>query len=163
MSRPITTQRDPCIAVIRTFSARRQRIFQAFTDPDLVARWYGPTGFDTPRDRIHMDLRVGGRYDKVMIVASEEIAAGMQVPVGAEFPDLAEIRELIPNELLVLVSPAQAEIGLVDEVVTRIGFSDAADGATRVELTGGPYAEMMREHAASGWSQSFDKLAAVDV
>jgi hypothetical protein len=58
----------------------------------------------------------------------------------------------------VLASPAQPEIGLNEETVTRIDFHDEGDGTTRVELTGGPYSEMLRGHAATGWSQSFDKL-----
>jgi uncharacterized protein YndB with AHSA1/START domain len=159
MTREPSSSPAAMISVVRTFPAPRARVFQMFTDPDLIARWYGPDGFDTPRDKIHIDLRVGGRHDKVMVVRSEAIAAGMQVPVGTEFPDNAEIQELVPDELLVLVSPPQPEIGLTEETVTRIEFFDEGEGTTRVELTGGPYSEMMRGHAAAGWQQSFEKLA----
>jgi uncharacterized protein YndB with AHSA1/START domain len=161
MKRGPSDSPEAMINVVRTFSAQRARVFQMFTDPELIARWYGPDGFDTPREKIRVELRVGGRYDKVMVVRSEEIAAGMQVPVGTEFPDLATIEELVENELLVLISPAQPEIGLTEESVTRIEFFDEGDGTTRVELTGGPYSEMMRGHAAAGWSQSFEKLASI--
>ena len=37
--------------------------------PDQVAAWYGPEHFDTPRERIHIDLRVGGRYELTMVSA----------------------------------------------------------------------------------------------
>jgi uncharacterized protein YndB with AHSA1/START domain len=40
-------------------------VFKAWTDPDQVAAWYGPAHFDTPRDRIHLDL--GGRYELTMV------------------------------------------------------------------------------------------------
>ena len=29
---------------------------------DNVAAWFGPEHMEAPRDRIHIDLRVGGRY-----------------------------------------------------------------------------------------------------
>lgn len=51
----------------RTFDAPRQQVFRAWTDPDEVAAWYGPEHVDTPRERIHIDLRVGGRYELTMV------------------------------------------------------------------------------------------------
>jgi hypothetical protein len=62
-------------------------VFRAWTDPDEVTAWYGPEGFDTPREKIHIDLRVGGRYELTMVR-----------PGGAEFPIGYEILELVEPE-----------------------------------------------------------------
>ena len=51
------------VLITRIFDAPRARVFQAWTDPDDVAAWYGPEHFDTPREMIRIDLRVGGRYE----------------------------------------------------------------------------------------------------
>jgi uncharacterized protein YndB with AHSA1/START domain len=37
------------IELTRVFDAPRERIYQAFTDPDEFARWYGPVEFPVHR------------------------------------------------------------------------------------------------------------------
>ena len=60
---------DQQVLITRIFDAPREEVFRAWTDPDEVAQWYGPSQFDTPRERIHIDLRVGGRYELTMVSA----------------------------------------------------------------------------------------------
>ena len=57
---------DRQVLITRIFEAPRERVFRAWTDPDDVAEWYGPEHFDTPRDRIRIDLDAGGRYELTM-------------------------------------------------------------------------------------------------
>jgi uncharacterized protein YndB with AHSA1/START domain len=45
----------------RVLNAPRELVYEAFTDPDRLARWYGPVGFSVPRDCVDIDARVGGR------------------------------------------------------------------------------------------------------
>jgi len=158
MTEPTTKQEaDQEVVITRVFDAPRELVFRAWTDPDYIAKWWGPEGFDTPRESVNVDLRVGGRFDLVMVVASAEIAAGMRVDVGAEFVDRSEIVELVEPELLVLSLEAQPDIGLPVPTVTRIEFHEDGEG-TRLKLTGGPYTPMMKPNAEAGWSGSFDKL-----
>ena len=82
---------DQQVLITRIFEARREQVFKAWTDPDQVAAWYGPEHFDTPRERIHIDLRVGGRYELTMV----------QRDGGAEFAIGYEIVELVEPELIV--------------------------------------------------------------
>lgn len=160
MNRPVPTGKaSRILQITRVFDAPRERVFRAFTDPDLVALWWGPEGFTTPRAKLDIQARTGGRHHKVMVLESGEIAAGMGVQVGAEFPDSATVVEIDPPELLVLLSPAQPEMGLVEDTISRIEFHEEGPGRTRMVLIDGPYAEMMATHAEAGWSQSFDKLA----
>jgi uncharacterized protein YndB with AHSA1/START domain len=159
MNRPQTTEQASRILQLeRVYAAPRDRVFQYFVDPDLLALWWGPDGFHTPREKVVIEPSAGGRHEKVMVLDSPEIAAGMGAAVGAEFPDAARIVEIRPPELLVLTSEAQPEMGLVERTVTRIEFH--ADGAdcTRVVVVDGPYTEMMAPYAEAGWKQSFDKL-----
>jgi Activator of Hsp90 ATPase homolog 1-like protein len=58
---------DQQVLITRSFDAPREQMFKAWTDPDQVAVWYRPGHFDTPRERIHIDLRVGGRYELTMV------------------------------------------------------------------------------------------------
>lgn len=160
MNRPEpTAQASRIVEITRVYSAARERVFQAFVDPELIALWWGPEGFHVPREKVVIEPTVGGRHHKVMVLDSSEIAAGMGVPVGAEFPDSARVVEIRAPELLVLSSDPQPELGLVERTVTRIEFHADGPERTRVVLTDGPYSEMMAGHAETGWRQSFEKLA----
>ena len=45
------------IEITRVFDAPPERVYQAFTDPDQFARWYGPVGFPVHRDTVEVDAR----------------------------------------------------------------------------------------------------------
>ena len=124
-------------------------MFKAWIDPDEVAAWYSPEHFDTPRDRIHIDPRVGGRYELTMVRRDN----------GAEFSIGYEIVELVEPELLVLRSDPMPEAGMHEPTVVRVELHDHG-AKTRMTLTDGPMPPAGRGHAEAGWSAAFDKLAA---
>ena len=137
---------DQEVAITRVFEAPRESVFRAWTDPDELAAWYGPAHMDTPRDRIRIDLRVGGRYELTMVERGS----------GAEFAIGYEIVELVEPELIVLRSDPMPEAGMHEPTVTRVELHDLG-GRTRMTLTDGPYPKS--EHAEAGWNAAFDKLA----
>ena len=55
------------IEITRVFDVPPERVYQAFTDPDQFARWYGPVGFPVHRDTVEVDARVGGRQRFEMV------------------------------------------------------------------------------------------------
>lgn len=135
------------VLITRVFEAPREQVFRAWTDPEQVAVWYGPEFFDTPSDRIRIDLRVGGRYELTMV----------QRDGGGEFAIGYDIVELVEPELIVLRSDPMPELGM-GSTVTRVEFHDHGT-KTRMTLTDGPYPQG-RDHAEAGWTAAFDKLAA---
>jgi uncharacterized protein YndB with AHSA1/START domain len=139
---------DQKVVITRIFEAPRERVFSAWTDPDDVASWYGPEHFDTPRERIRIDLRVGGRYELTMV----------QRDGGAEFAVGYEIVELVEPELIVLRSDPMPELGMHEPTLTRVELHDLG-GRTRMTLTDGPYPDA--GHAEAGWNAAFEKLAAL--
>jgi uncharacterized protein YndB with AHSA1/START domain len=143
-----TTAADQEVVITRIFDAPRERVFKAWIDADEVAAWYGPEHFDTPREKIRIDARVGGRYELTML----------QRDSGAEFSIGYDIVELVEPELLVMRSDPMPEAGLHEPTVTRVELHDLG-GRTRMILTDGPYTD--GRHAEAGWSAAFDKLAAV--
>jgi uncharacterized protein YndB with AHSA1/START domain len=96
-----------------------------------------------------------------MVLDSSEIAEGIGVAVGTEFPDSSRVVEINAPELLVLSSDPQPEMGLVERTITRVEFHAEGPDRTRVVLTDGPYSEMMAGHADTGWRESLEKLAKV--
>ncbi|MFD0277603.1 SRPBCC family protein [Kitasatospora sp. NPDC127111] len=50
----------PTIRIVREFDAPPERVFRAWTDPELVTRWLGPEGLTMKIDV--WEARTGGRY-----------------------------------------------------------------------------------------------------
>jgi uncharacterized protein YndB with AHSA1/START domain len=142
------TAQDQQVLITRIFDAPRELVFRAWTDPDQVAQWFGPEHFDTPRETVEIDLRIGGRYELTMV----------QRHSGARFPVRYEIVELDPPRLLVLRSEPMPEVGIHGATFTRVELHDHGD-KTRMTLSDGPYTEA--GHAEAGWHAAFGKLDAL--
>jgi uncharacterized protein YndB with AHSA1/START domain len=138
------------ITITRVFDAPRELVFNAWTDPNQVAKWFGPAGFETPPDSVQIDLRVGGEFSLRMV----KQGAGMEHPVRYE------IVELVEPELLVLKSEPMPQVGLLEGTLARIELKEDA-GKTRMTLTDGPYPEEGAQGAGAGWEGAFDKLEAL--
>jgi uncharacterized protein YndB with AHSA1/START domain len=141
---------DQEVLITRIFDAPRERVFRAWTDPDEVAAWYGPEHMDTPRERIRIDLRVGGRYELTMVPRGG----------GAGFTIGYEIVELVQPQLIVLRSDPMPEVGMHEPTIVRVEFHDHG-AKTRMTLSDSPYPPAARGHAEAGYEAAFDKLAAL--
>src|ERR671916_331464 len=104
------TQSDRHIAIVRTFDAPPEQVWQAWSDPAQVAQWWGPEGFDIPADSVAVDLRAGGRFDLLMVDPRS----------GTEYPVRQEVLEALPSELLVLRHEPVPEHGLLEAIMTRV-------------------------------------------
>ena len=73
----------------RVIDAPREHVFAAFSDPDRLARWWGPKGFTNTFEEF--DLRPGGRWRFVM-----------HGPEGGHYPNESVFVDVVPGERLVL-------------------------------------------------------------
>ena len=60
----VTTPGDREIVMTRVFDAPRHLVFDAFTKPDLLKRWFGPRGWSLVVCEV--DLKVGGGFRFVL-------------------------------------------------------------------------------------------------
>src|SRR5215207_2717619 len=104
------TPADQAVLITRVFEAPREEVFRAWTDPDRVAAWYGPEHMEAPRERIRIELHVGGRWELTMVRRDG----------GGEFSIGYEIVELIEPELLVLRSDPMPEMGMDEGTLVRV-------------------------------------------
>ena len=139
---------DQQVLITRIFEAPRERVFKAWTDPDEVAAWYGPENWDAPREEIHIDLRVGGRWELTMTQRDGDGAFAIGY----------DIVELVEPELLVLRSDPMPEAGMPEPTIVRVELHDHGD-KTRMTLSDGPLPHSGRDRAESGWTAALDKLA----
>jgi uncharacterized protein YndB with AHSA1/START domain len=64
MSGPENGMSDRDVVTCRTVPAPRERVFGAWTDPEQLARWWGPKGFDNTFHRY--ELRPEGMWEFTM-------------------------------------------------------------------------------------------------
>ncbi|MBJ7458779.1 MAG: SRPBCC domain-containing protein [Thermoleophilaceae bacterium] len=78
------------LVVTRVFDAAPQQLWDAFTDPDKLHKFFGPAGTTIPREEVTMDVRVGGEFSLTM----HNDENGELYPMQAEYVVLDE-----PNKL----------------------------------------------------------------
>ncbi len=139
------------LTLTRVFDAPRGVVFEAWTEPEHLKRWWGPRGFTTPA--CDVDLRIGGTWRIVM-----------RFPDGVnEHTMQAVYREIVPPERLSFTNVALDKDGTrLLEGVTSITFEDLG-GKTKLtmytRMTGlVSYADRMLDGMEPGWSQTLERL-----
>jgi uncharacterized protein YndB with AHSA1/START domain len=84
-----TTTRE--LTLTRTFDAPRQLVWDAYTVPEQLAKWWGPSIMHTPLETITVELRPGGAFRLTMVSDVD----------GTTYPSEMTIREVVPIERLV--------------------------------------------------------------
>ena len=133
------------LQIARVLDAGPAAVWRLLTEPDELARWWGPAGFTSPS--IDLDLRVGGRY-----------RIEMKPPEGDAFFLQGEFREVaLPSRLAYTFrweEPAPDD----QETVVTLSLTDIG-GKTELALDHGPFATEARLALhRGGWSDSFEKL-----
>src|SRR5215831_12171371 len=127
----VTLPSNTEIHYARVFDAPRHLVFEAFTKPEYVRRWWcSMEGYTMPICEI--DLRVGGRWRYVMIGPSGEVAfTGVYLEIAA--PDRlvnTEIFERFPDtETVVLTNFVERDGRTYYEALQRFPTQAARDGA----------------------------------
>lgn len=87
----ITTPNDNEIAMTRVFNAPRDLVFDCWTTPELMKRWFHPNAWTLSVCEI--DLRVGGEYRYVW--RSPE---GQEMGMGGVYREIVPIERLVASE-----------------------------------------------------------------
>jgi uncharacterized protein YndB with AHSA1/START domain len=136
---------DLVLEIKRVVPAAPALVFRALSEPDELAKWWGPEGF-TIRS-VEFDPQVGGTY-----------RIEMQPPEGDSFYLTGEFREVDPPTHLAYTfmweDPDPDDV----ENLVRLSFRDLRE-ATEVALAQAPFkTEARRALHRDGWTDSFDKL-----
>jgi uncharacterized protein YndB with AHSA1/START domain len=143
----VTTPTDREVVLTRVFDAPRQMVFDAFTTPELLKRWFGPRGHTLVV--CDVDLRVGGGFRFVL-----------RDPAGREMGMRGVYREISAPERSVHMESFDDFPG--ESQVTGVFVED--DGKTTMTATilypskevRDAVIQMGMEHGAA---ESYDKLA----
>ena len=143
------------LILTRTFNATIDKVFKAWTDPEELAKWWGPNGVTNPTCEI--DVRPGGAINIVMLAGKElgELA-------GQEWPTQGKYIEIISPTKLVYTASAVMNGEPVMDSLNTVTFEDLKT-QTKVTLNVKitrftPAAKGALAGMEMGWNQSLDKL-----
>jgi len=144
MPTPATVTTKPSLALKRRINAPPAKVYEAWTDPAKLARWFGPRRVESVE--AWTDLRVGGRYRMVAHSADGEVHE-----VGGTY------REVIANEKLVFTWAWHS----TPERESLVTVELKGDGeGTLLTLTHERfYDEGARDRHQTGWGVILDRLA----
>ena len=150
------------LVITRLIDAPIERVWKAWTDPEYVARWWGPRYYTSPSCKI--DLREGGRY--LFCMRAPENQGGQDSYTAGVY------KKIVPMELLEFTqSLADKDGNKIDparmgmppdfpkEIRTVVTFKRFR--ADMTELTVAEYnwtASQMFVYSLAGMHQSLDKL-----
>ena len=145
----VTLPSDLEIRMTRVFAAPRQRVFDAWTKPELLKQWFGRRG-DT-LSVCKVDLRAGGAYRFVF-----QLREGGEMGMGGVYHEIAAPERLVNTE--VFDDYAAMGEGLNTMVL------EERDGRTTVTITSRYPSKETRDAVIEsgmegGASESFDRLA----
>lgn len=124
------------------FKARRERVFAAWTRPDLLARWWGP------KAEAEVDLRVGGPF-----------RLSMRFDWGA-LVALGEYREVSPPERLVFTWRWEGEEAAEEGLVT-LELREAEGGTDLLLTHQGLSDAQAAENHRQGWTDCVARLVGI--
>jgi uncharacterized protein YndB with AHSA1/START domain len=82
---------DRELVLTRLIDAPREKLYRAWTDPQLIKKWFAPLPYTTPI--AELDVRPGGANLVVM-----------RAPDGTELPNRGVYLEIVPNERIVFTN-----------------------------------------------------------
>jgi uncharacterized protein YndB with AHSA1/START domain len=150
MCAPAAIQKGLGVAITRIFDAPRELVWEAWTNPKVLAQWWGPRAFTNPVCEV--TLRVGGA-----------LRIHMRAPNGMIYPMRGVFQEIVKPEKLVFTNIAvDNEDRPILDGLTTVTFADLSG---KTELTVKTWAIAVVDYAAAylagmetGWTMSVDRL-----
>jgi uncharacterized protein YndB with AHSA1/START domain len=153
------------VLITRIFDALVEEVWKAWSDPEYVMRWWGPTGFTSPS--AEMDFRVGGASLVCMRAPAEYAGQDMYHTWTYTRIDPHERIEFVSNfadEDGTHIDPAAMGVppGVPYDVPHVITFDAVGDNGTEMTVTEHGYTtEQARDLSKAGMEQCLDKMAAI--
>lgn len=151
-------KKSPLVTITRFFNAPMEKVWQAWSNEELVKEWWGPEGYSAPYAKI--DFRVGGKS-----------LLAMKDPKGEVIYSGGVYKEIIPFKKIVTtdhfadkngkIIPA-SEAGMPGEwpldCLITIEFSDGNEEQVKIIINHEGIPKAMHDDCVEGWNSSIDKF-----
>lgn len=134
----------------RRYSARPAAVFRAFTEPDLITRWWSPA-HDVAVEVLNFDCRVGGHWRFAYRFPDDRV-----ITVGGAF------REVTPARRLVFTwtwEPPDVHAGI--ETLVTVSLKESPGGTTVEVLHEAFPDDATRDRHDQGWRATLARLVEV--
>jgi uncharacterized protein YndB with AHSA1/START domain len=139
---------DTDVFITRAFDAPREVVWKFFTEPEYMARWFGPSTVHVDPETVKVQLHPGGSWDLDMVDDAS----------GEHYPIRATLTVVIPPEYLEGIETSGVDMTPDGSPIhLRIWLHDHGD-KTRMTLHQGPFTTEFRDMTVDGWNESFVKL-----
>ncbi len=137
---------DRVLTITRTFNAPRKLVWGVWTDPEHIAKWWGPTGMETRVEE--QDFKVGGSWKYIMTM-----------PNGQDFVAEGTFQEI--DEFVKIVTAADFK-PMTQGVTLSNLFEDEGVGTKITFDVIHPTAEYAQQQKdmgfEKGWGSHFDRM-----
>ncbi len=139
------------LSITRLVDAPRERIYEAWTDPELLRQWFVPKPWGVAT--LELDVRPGGVFSTTMLS-----------PEGQEFPNVGVFLEVLPNERIVTTDAfGPGWVPKADPFMVAVITLEDENGKTRYTARARHWtAEAKARHEAmgfhEGWNKALDQL-----
>jgi uncharacterized protein YndB with AHSA1/START domain len=130
----------------RVLTAKPEKIYRAFLDPDAIAKWLPPNGFTCKVH--HMQAKLGGTYK----MSFTNFTTEKSISFGGEF------RELVENERLRYTDNFD-DPNLPGEIQVTVILKKVSLGTEMTIVQEGLPTVIPLEACYLGWQQSLNNLA----
>ena len=140
---------DRELVLERILNAPREKVFRAWTDPEILKQWFAPAPWTTPV--AELDVRPGGA---TLVV--------MRDPEGNDYPNPGIYLDVVKNEKIVVTDAfvkawEPSEKPFMTAIIT---FEDAGEGKTRYTATVRHWTKDDRDaHADMGFHEGWGLCA----
>lgn len=136
------------LIITRAFDAPRSRVFETWTEPAHLVRWWGPRGFRTPFCK--MDVRPDGIW-----------RVCMRSPEGTDHWLRCAYREVVEPERLAFTWAWEDADGLPGhEMLVTVDFVEQEDGRTKLVVHQAVFpSDEARDAHGRGWTGTLERLA----
>jgi uncharacterized protein YndB with AHSA1/START domain len=140
---------DRVLEIERLIPASPERVFEYWTEPDLLAKWFGPTGYEVPGH--DLDVRAGGKW-----------RATIRSPEG-KLNSVSGVYNLVDRpRRLVFTWAWDDDNGRRGEETEVTITLEPTPGGTRLKLVQQPFPTRdMRDRHNGGWTSSLNNLTRV--
>jgi uncharacterized protein YndB with AHSA1/START domain len=143
------------LEITRVIKASRQRVFDAWTRPEMIRQWFGPNGKNVADTAI--DARKNGEY---MIAMKAGACEDMPPVEGVDLsqPSVVTGRFTRVEPYEVLAFTWKGNWNAEEETLVTIELRDV-EGGTELKLTQAPFlTEQSRDGHNAGWNSSLPNL-----
>ncbi len=154
----VSSEKSPLITISRTFNAPVDRVFDSWSNADLIKQWWGPKHYSTPSVKI--DFRVGGKY-----------TFAMQGPDKKVMWSSGDYEEIVPNKKIVSTDYFSDKDGVLvsaksvgmpgvwgDKLYITVDFESVGKDETKIVISHEGIPKEMHDECVTGWSSTIDKL-----